>query len=163
MLNGLCTDPVIKIEGVKNKIYFAPCYVGIKTKKSILIKNLSPLIHNCFEEGELRKITGEGRIVKGTTFGKITFIPEVYHSNDNPHDDILQYTHPKLNVKDDKEKLNIYIINTNKYKEEAEKCEKEFLSFETINKSLYLPQPFKEYIGLRTSIDRTKNICTRNW
>ena len=89
MLNGLCPDPVIKIERVKNKIYFAPCYVGIKTKKSILIKNLSPLIHNWFEEGELRKITGEGRTIKCTAFGKITFILDVYHSNDNPHDDIL--------------------------------------------------------------------------
>ena len=35
MLNGLCTDPVIEIEGVKDELYFAPCYVGIKTKKSI--------------------------------------------------------------------------------------------------------------------------------
>ena len=43
MLNGLCTDPVIEIEGVKNEIYFAPCYVGIKTKKTILIKNISPI------------------------------------------------------------------------------------------------------------------------
>ena len=43
MLNGLCTDPVIEIEGVKNELYFAPCYIGIKTKKSILIKNLSPI------------------------------------------------------------------------------------------------------------------------
>ena len=43
MLNGLCTDPVIEIEGVKNDLYFAPCYIGIKTKKSILIKNLSPI------------------------------------------------------------------------------------------------------------------------
>ena len=43
MLNGLCTDPVIEIEGVKNEMYFAPCYVGIKTSKSILIKNLSPI------------------------------------------------------------------------------------------------------------------------
>ena len=103
--------------------------------KIILTKD-GTLIDNWFEEGELRKITGEGRTIKGTTFGKITFDPEVYHSNDNPHDDtyqrvigekeprkdysltskdygqnnddILQYTHPKLNVKDDKEKLNIY-------------------------------------------------------
>jgi len=43
MLNGLCTDPVIEIEGVKNEMYFAPCYVGIKTKKSIIIKNISPI------------------------------------------------------------------------------------------------------------------------
>ena len=43
MLNGLCTDPVIEIEGVKNEIYFAPCYVGIKTKKTLVIKNLSPI------------------------------------------------------------------------------------------------------------------------
>ena len=43
MLNGLCTDPVIEIEGVKDELYFAPCYIGIKTKKSILIKNLSPI------------------------------------------------------------------------------------------------------------------------
>ena len=43
MLNGLCTDPVIEIEGVKDEIYFAPCYVGIKTKRKIIIKNLSPI------------------------------------------------------------------------------------------------------------------------
>ena len=43
MLNGLCTDPVIEIEGIKNEIYFPPCYVGIKTKKHINIKNLSPI------------------------------------------------------------------------------------------------------------------------
>ena len=43
MLNGLCTDPVIDIEGAKNEMYFAPCYVGIRTKKSIIIKNLSPI------------------------------------------------------------------------------------------------------------------------
>jgi len=102
--------------------------------KIILTKD-GTLIDNWFEEGELRKKTGEGRTIRGTTFGKITFDPEVYHSNDNPHDDtyqrvigekeprkdysltskdygqnndeILQYTHPKLNVKDDKEKLNM--------------------------------------------------------
>ena len=43
MLNGLCTDPVIEIEGIKNEIYFAPCYVGIKTNRKIIIKNLSPI------------------------------------------------------------------------------------------------------------------------
>jgi len=43
MLNGLCTDPVIDIEGVKSEMYFAPTYVGIKTKKSVKIKNLSPI------------------------------------------------------------------------------------------------------------------------
>ena len=43
MLNGLCTDPVIEIEGVKDEIYFAPCYIGIKTKKNIILKNLSPI------------------------------------------------------------------------------------------------------------------------
>ena len=43
MLNGLCTDPVIEIEGISNEMYFPPCYVGIKTKKTVLIKNLSPI------------------------------------------------------------------------------------------------------------------------
>ena len=43
MLNGLCTDPVIEIEGIKDEIYFPPCYVGIKTKRNITIKNLSPI------------------------------------------------------------------------------------------------------------------------
>ena len=43
MLNGLCTDPVIEVEGIKDEIYFAPCYVGIKTKRNIIIKNLSPI------------------------------------------------------------------------------------------------------------------------
>ena len=152
--------------------------------KKILTRD-GTLIENWFEEGELRKITGEGRSIKGTTFGKITFDPEVIHINTNPHDntfkrvigekeprkdysltskdygqnndEILPYTHPKLNVKDDKEKLNIYIKNSNMYNEEAEKCGQEFRSFETTNKSLHPPQPFKEFIGLRHMLtqDRT--------
>ena len=152
--------------------------------KKILTKD-GTLIENWFEEGELRKITGEGRSIRGTTFGKITFDPEVIHINTNPHDntfkrvigekeprkdysltskdyglnndEILPYTHPKLNVKDDKEKLNIYVKNSNMYNEEAEKCGQEFRSFETTNKSLHPPQPFKEFIGLRHMLtqDRT--------
>ena len=43
MLNGLCTDPVIDIEGLQNEMYFPPSYVGIKTKKTVMIKNLSPI------------------------------------------------------------------------------------------------------------------------
>ena len=144
--------------------------------KDIITKN-GTLIDNWFEEGELRKLTGEGRSIKGTTFGKITFDPEVIHTTDNPHDntyqrvigekeptkaytltshdygknnyEVLKYTHPKLNVKDEKQKLNVYIKNSNLYNNEAEKCGQEFRSFETTNRSLHPPQPFKEYIGLR--------------
>ena len=43
ILNGLCTDPVIDVEGIKQEMYFAPTYVGIKTKRSVKIKNLSPI------------------------------------------------------------------------------------------------------------------------
>ena len=43
MLNGLCTDPVIDIEGLHHEMYFPPSYVGIKTKKTVMIKNLSPI------------------------------------------------------------------------------------------------------------------------
>jgi len=135
------------------------------------------LIDNWFEEGELRTKTGEGRSIKGTHFGKITFDPEVLHTDTNPrdntykrvigekepqkdyyltsseygksNDEILPYTHPKLSVKDDMEKLNIYVKNSNLYEEEAKKCGLEFRSFETTNKSLHPPQPFREYIGLR--------------
>ena len=143
------------------------------------------LIDNWLEEGVLRKLTGEGRSIKGTSFKKITFDPEVVHTNDNPHDDtykrvigekeptkdysltsydygqnndeILPYTHPKLNAKDEQKKLNTYIKNSNFYNEEAKKCGQEFRSFETTNKSLHPPQPFKENIGLRHMLtqDRT--------
>ena len=144
--------------------------------KKIITQN-GTLIENWFEEGELRKLTGEGRSIKGTSFKKITFDPEVIHTSDNPHDNtyqrvigekeptkdysltskeygqnndgILKYTHPKLNAKDEKEKLDIYIKQSNLYDEEAKKCGQEFRSFETTNKSLHPPQPFKEYIGLR--------------
>ena len=135
------------------------------------------LIDNWFEEGELRKLTGEGRSIKGTSFKKFTFDPENIHSNDNPHDntsqriigekeptkdyfttykdygksndEILKYIHPKLNANDEKKKLDIYVKNSNLYNEEAKKSGNEFRSFETTNKSLHPPQPFKEYIGLR--------------
>ena len=43
MLNGLCTDPVIDIEGLQHEMYFPPSYIGIKTKKTVNIKNLSPI------------------------------------------------------------------------------------------------------------------------
>ena len=39
--------------------------------------------------------------------------------------------------------------NSNLYDEESKKCGQEFRSFETTNKSLHPPQPFREYIGLR--------------
>ena len=135
------------------------------------------LIDNWFEEGELRTKTGEGRSIQGNHFGKITFDPEVLHVDTNPrndsfkrvigekepqkdyyltsseygksNDEILPYTHEKLNAKDDMKKLDIYVKNSNLYEEEAKKCGQEFRSFETTNKSLHPPQPFTEYIGLR--------------
>jgi len=144
--------------------------------KKILTRD-GTLIDNWFEEGELRARTGEGRSIQGTNFGKITFDPEVYHSNTNPrnntfkrvigekeprkdyyttykdyghnNDEILQYTHPKLNTEDDMKKLKIYVKSSNLYGEESKKCGEEFRSFETTNKSLHPPQPFREYIGLR--------------
>ena len=144
--------------------------------KKILTRD-GTLIDNWFEEGELRQKTGEGRSIQGTNFGKITFDPEVVHVDTNPrnntfkrvigqkepkkdyyttykdygqnNDEILPYTHQKLNTKDDMQKLNIYVKNSNLYDEESKKCGQEFRSFETTNKSLHPPQPFREYIGLR--------------
>ena len=43
LVNGLCTDPVIQLEGIKNEIYFPPSYIGMKAKKSVTLKNLSPI------------------------------------------------------------------------------------------------------------------------
>ena len=144
--------------------------------KKILTRD-GTLIDNWFEEGELRQKTGEGRSIQGTNFGKITFDPEVLHVDTNPrnntfkrvigekepkqdyyttykdygqnNDEILPYTHQKLNTKDDMKKLNIYVQSSNLYGEESKKCGQEFRSFETTNKSLHPPQPFREYIGLR--------------
>ena len=144
--------------------------------KTILTKS-GTLIDNWFEEEELRKLTGEGRSIRGNSFKKVTFDPEVVHSNDNPHDNtyqrvigekeptkgyyltskdygqnndqILKYTYPKLTAKDEREKLNTYIKNSNFYNEEANKCGQEFRSFETTNRSLHPAQPIKEFIGLR--------------
>ena len=127
--------------------------------KFILTKD-GTLIDNWFEEGELRKKTGEGRSIKGTTFGKITFDPEVIHTDTNPRDDTYKRV-PKLNVKDDQEKLNIYVKNSNLYREEAEKCGQEFRSFETTNKSLHPPQPIKEYIGLRHMLTQDRDPIPR--
>ena len=147
------------------------------------------LIDNWFEEGELRKKTGEGRSIRGNTFGKVTFDPEVYHKNTNPYDntyqrvigekeprkdysltsndygrnndEILKYTHQNLTAEDNKKKLNIYIQNSNFYGEEVEKCGKEFRSFETANKSLHPPQPIKEYIGLRHILTQDREKIPR--
>lgn len=153
---------------------------GMKGKniynKKIITKD-GTLIDNWFEEGELRKKTGEGRSIQGNYFGKVTFDPENLHTDTNPrnntfkrvigqkepqnnyyttsseygksNDELLPYTHPKLNEKEDKEKLGIYVKSSNLYGKEAEKCGTEFRSFETTNKALHPPQPFREYIGLR--------------
>ena len=56
ILNGLCCDPVIQIEGVKDEIYFPPAFCGITTKKKLNVINISPVKINvkimceCFEE-----------------------------------------------------------------------------------------------------------------
>ena len=143
--------------------------------KKILTTN-GTLIDNWFEEEELRKLTGEGRSIIGNSFKKMTFDPEVIHTNNNPrdntyqrvigekeptkdysltsneygqnNDEILKYTHPPLNAPDNKKKLNIYIKKSNLYGEEVEKCGNEFRSFESTNKSLHPPQPFINNIGL---------------
>ena len=147
------------------------------------------LIDNWFEEGELRKLTGVSRSTIGTTFGKITFNPEVIHTKENPHDNtyqrvigekeptkdysltsrdygqnnnkILKYTHPKLNAKDEQAKLNIYIKNCNLYNDEVQKSSQEFRSFETTNRNLHPPQPFKEVIGLRHMYTQDKTLIPR--
>ena len=144
--------------------------------KTILSRD-GTLIGNWFEEGELRKLTGEGRSIKGTSFKKVTFDPENIHIDNNPHDntyqrvigekeptkdysltskdygqnnyEILKYTHLKLNAEDEQKKFNIYLKNSKLYNEEANKCEEEFHSFETTNRNLHPPQPIKDYIGLR--------------
>jgi hypothetical protein len=43
MLNGLCCDPVVQIEGVKDEIYFPPAFCGITTKKKLNVINISPV------------------------------------------------------------------------------------------------------------------------
>ena len=156
--------------------------------KKIITQN-GTLIENWFEEGELRKLTGEGRSISGTSFKKVTFDPEVVHIDDNPrdntyqrvigekeptkdysltskeygqnNDEVLRYTHPKLSAKDEQAKLNIYIKKSNYYDEEAKKCGQEFRSFETTNKSLHPPQPFKEYIGLRHMLTQDREPIPR--
>jgi len=156
--------------------------------KKIITQN-GTLIENWFEEGELRKLTGEGRSIRGTSFKKVTFDPEVVHVDDNPHDNtykrvigekeptkdysltskdygqnndqILKYTHPKLSAEDEQKKLNIYIKNSNYYDEEAKKCGQEFRSFESTNKSLHPPQPFKEFIGLRHMLTQDRQPIPR--
>ena len=43
LVNGLCTDPVIDLEGIKSSIIFPPSYIGMKVKKNVILKNLSPI------------------------------------------------------------------------------------------------------------------------
>ena len=42
-ISGVCVDPIIQIEEGSNTIYFPPTFIGIATKKSITISNLSPI------------------------------------------------------------------------------------------------------------------------
>jgi hypothetical protein len=43
ILHGICVDPIIEIEGIKDEIYFPPSYVGINTQKTITVINRSPI------------------------------------------------------------------------------------------------------------------------
>jgi hypothetical protein len=43
ILQGLCVDPLIEVEGINDEIYFPPSYVGINTKKIITLVNRSPI------------------------------------------------------------------------------------------------------------------------
>ena len=43
LFNGLCTDPIIDLEGIKKEIFFPPSYIGMKVKKTVTLKNLSPI------------------------------------------------------------------------------------------------------------------------
>ena len=43
LLNGLCCDPLIEVEGIHEEICFPPSFIGISTSKSINIINKSPI------------------------------------------------------------------------------------------------------------------------
>jgi hypothetical protein len=43
LLSGLCVDPIIEVEGIREEVYFPPSYVGINTKKVITLINRSPI------------------------------------------------------------------------------------------------------------------------
>jgi len=43
LLNGICSDPNIEVEGINEEIFFPPSFVGISTSKSINIVNKSPI------------------------------------------------------------------------------------------------------------------------
>ena len=135
------------------------------------------LINNWYEEGELRRLTGEGRATMGTNFRKTTFDPEVVHTNDGtrdntfkrvigvkePQDDYFttnslygtktdeleRYTHPKFNQGQNLEEFNKYLQTTINNRKEEEKGQREFRSFDTTTTSVHVPQPFFNYVGLR--------------
>jgi hypothetical protein len=85
MLNGLCTNPVIDIEGIKNEIYFPPTSVGIKSKKTIVVKNLSPIAivvninENCGDNNNNNNNNNENN----ERNGKIKIVPNKFIMNGN--------------------------------------------------------------------------------
>lgn len=135
------------------------------------------LINNWYEEGELRRQTGEGRTIHGSTFGKVTFDPETVHTDTNPKDntfkrvigtkepqkgyfttnslygtrtdELLRYTHPKLREPERNEQFKKYLSTFQTQEQEEKKGQSEFRSFDTTQGSIHVPQPFETYVGLR--------------
>jgi len=146
MLNGLCTNPVIDIEGIRNEIYFPPTSVGIKSKKTIVIKNLSPITI-------LVNITDDN---ENNSNGKIKINPNKFIMNGNMIKNIdifmtplkteeiinkLTITAEKLNENAnetsyifDNTKINKTLIDFNDEKNEIIKEESKNSDFEDKNK-----------------------------
>ena len=121
ILNGLCTDPVIDIEGIKSEMYFAPTYVGIKTKKSVKIKNLSPIkilvnikidqIVNGSIEVEENMFEMDTNLVKNINF---YMTPE---KNEEVHGHVTITAERVYNPSEEKSGIYDPILDTNKSKE----------------------------------------------
>ena len=157
--------------------------------KTIFYKN-NTLIHNWFEESELRKLTGEGRGINQNNVAKKSFDPEVVKQNTNPQDNTFKrvlgikpesppnyftynsiygedkgaekkYLHPRLMAEHNRRLFDKFLSRSVNLNKEMQNDSDNFRSFDITSKVLHCPKPFESYVGLRHMYTQDRTLVPR--
>lgn len=158
--------------------------------KTIFYPN-NVLIHNWFEESELRKLTGEGRGISQTNVAKKSFDPEVVKQNTNPQDNTFKrilgvkpenpqnyftfnsvygenkgaekkYLHPRLMAEHNRKLFDKFLSRSVNLTHEMQIDSDNFRSFDVSSKVLHCPKPFDSFVGLRHMYTQDRTLVPRD-
>jgi len=157
--------------------------------KTIFYPN-NVLIHNWFEESELRKLTGEGRGINQNNVAKKSFDPEVVKQNTNPQDNTFKrvlgikpenkpnyftfnsiygenkgaekkYLHPRLMAEHNRKLFDKFLSRSVNLTNQMQQDSDNFRSWDVTSKVLHCPKPFESYVGLRHMYTQDKTLVPR--